>query len=343
MANTKLPLGLTRYAGKKFEHLHDAGCMCLTASNVPDLFGLGRNGRMALAAHAMGALPIEVAETGVIMRGKMLQDTVARWYQQKTKTPTRPVHAWIKHPDMEFYASPDVVTTVSKGGFVDFDEHLPGEIKVVAKPTFDEQWEAGPPQKVLLQHQCQLALTVANTGPVIAAVIGDFVFDQEDWDIEAHKETQDLILDEARVFLDMIESGHLPPPDMSSEQDQEAVIKLASVIDGLSIDLPDEMLYHVRRYERAGTMDKAADKMRKAAKAHLIEAMAGAELGVFKNGKTVKLNRINYKEQNRAAYTSVRMNIGQQKKAARPPADPSDGVADAMEWEQNVGDSQNGF
>lgn len=343
MAKTKLPLGLIRYAGNTFEKLHGPGCMCLTASSVPDLFGLGRNGRLALAGHVMGLYGIEGAETDLTRRGKKFQRPVAEIYEEDHGVRTRLIHAWAKHPDMPFYASPDVLT------FPHVDV-LPGEIKNVAKQVYDEQWLAGPPQKVLLQHQAQLKLTGAKVGPVIASAISDFVFDVEHWDVEAHAETQDIIVSEVHEFLELCKAGQLPPPDLSSAQDQEAVIRLANITEGMKVDLPDELLFHVRRYQRAGVIEKRCEKRRTEAKAHLIDALGGAQLGVFKGGETVKVMRIDYQEQLRKPYSATRINIGQQKEEPKRKRQASptglirgEHAMDAAMWEETVADSQNGF
>lgn len=352
MAGTRLPLGLTRYAGNTFDKLHEAGCMCLSASSVPDLFGIGRNGRLALAAHAMGIMPINSADTDLTRRGKRLQAVAAIEYQDEVKQETRTIEAWVKDEHIDLYASPDVLSRkltapTPEAPHIPIGERwLPGEIKVVAKQVFDDDWEAGPPQKVLLQHQTQLKLTGVSYGPIIALSIGDFVFDLDHWDIEAHAETQELIMDEAADFLGLIQKGQLPPPDLSLEKDQEALIKLANVTEGMHVEMPDELLFHVKRYQKAGKIEKRCEKRKKEAKAHLINALGGAQLGTFSTGETVKLNKIDYAEQHRKAYSAVRMNIGKKKEAkatkknARPAANPGDGVADALAWEETVGDSQ---
>lgn len=350
MANTKLPLGLTRYAGNKFKQLHDGGCKCLTASNVPDLFGLGRNGRLGLSGHALGIMPIEVKETSVIKRGQRRQELVADWYAEETGYAAKSVHAWVKHPDMDLYASPDVLRArwdTVEGRFpADKDIH-PGEIKVVAESVFDDQWVAGPPQKVLLQHQTQLALTGASTGPVIAEQLGEFVDELHHWEVDAHKDTQEIVISEAWEFLTMVAAGELPEPDLSSEQDQNALIRMATVTEGMKVDLPDELLFHVKRYQRSGVIQKRCDKRRTEAKARLLDALGGAELGVFADGQTVKFTKIEYKEQTRKAYSAVRMNIGKQKTAPakRAPLHPiafGTSIDQTHPMEETVGDSQNG-
>lgn len=320
MANTKLPLGLTRYAGNRFDALHNAGCMCLTASSVPDLFGMGRHGRLALAAHVMGVMPIESPDTDLTRRGKMMQETVVKWFEEETGIRSRCIHAWAKDEHLDFYASPDSLSFPYGPGHKwvgGKNEALPGEIKVVAHQIYDEDWQGGPPQKVLLQHQAQLRLTNSKAGPVIAAAIGDFAWDLGHWMVEAHQQTQDIIMDEVADFLSLVQAGQLPPPDLTLEKDQEALIRLATVDEGRTIEMPDELLYYVRRYQKAGVIAKQAEKWRKEAKAHLMHTLDGAQLGVFSDGQTVKLNQIHYQEQHRNAYTAIRMNIGRRKEGKK--------------------------
>ncbi len=275
MAGSRLPLGLTRYAGKRFEQLHDAGCGCITASNIPDLFGVGRNGKLALAAHVLGVMPIEIGETELTRRGKMLQPIVGQWYHEDTGVHTKIIHAWKKHPKHNYYVSPDALC------YVDGLEARPrpGEIKVVAEPVFDMDWESNPPNKVLLQHQAQLDITDSDSGPVIACKIGDFRFDIHHWMVERNRLMVELIEDECQQFLDLIGKKELPPPDMGNVKDQDAFIKLAKVMEGMSIQLDDEVGYLIRKYNRSGLLKNLAEKRQKECKARLIEALNGAQYG----------------------------------------------------------------
>lgn len=304
----KLPLGLTRYAGNKFDDLHNAGCKCITASSVPDLFGCGRNGRMALAAHVMGLIPFKDSDNDLTRRGHMLQDVVSGWYQDKTGEETKPVHAWVKHPTLKFYASPDSVIMPRTV------EPRPGEVKIVAKQVYDEKWDGGPPDKVLLQHQSQLMLTGARSGPIIAACVGDFDFSLHHVEVEAHEGTQEAIMELVTEFLGYVDAGVMPPPDLADEKDQESVVKMAKIIEGEVTNLSDELLYYVKRYQRSGVIAKECKRRRDEAKAYLVAALNGNEIGFFEDGSSVKLTRIDYAEQHRKAYSVNRMDIKKPRK-----------------------------
>ncbi len=273
MANKKLDLGLTRYSGNRFDDLHKAGCGCITASNVPDLFGVGRNGKLALAGHVLGLLPFKNKESAVMKRGKMMQPLIGSWFEEETGRKTKVIHAWRKHPELDYYVSPDALIDVDK------DVVTPAEMKVVAAPVYDMDWEMGPPERVLVQHQAQMHITGAESGPVIALKIGDFSYDINHWNVPANDLMGRLIEDECKAFLELIANRTLPPPDLGNPSDQDALVRLARMTEGTTIELPDECGFLIRRYQRTGLLKSRADKAQKEAKARLIDALDGAEVG----------------------------------------------------------------
>lgn len=291
MSNYKLPLGLTRYGGETFDHLHRSGSGCITASSLPDLLGIGKKGRLALAAHILGLADMSPKQNNLMRRGKILQEVAAEMYAEETGRVVKNIHARIKHDDLPFYASPDILEHDAASGMpfpvagaakpANKPNWRAGEIKVVAESVFDADWDGGPPERVLVQHQGQLLLTGASIGPVVALVIGEFDMFIKSWDIAAHGPTQQVIEEEVRDFMAMLARGEMPPPDLAHEGDQAALIKLARAELDDVIDLPEEARAWIDLYQRYGKLKTRIDKKRTDAKARLIHALDGHAGGVL--------------------------------------------------------------
>lgn len=328
MSNYALPLGLIRYAGNTFEKLHAPGSECITASSIPDLFGIGKNGKLALAAHIKGLADMSPKDNNMLRRGHRLQPIAAEMYHEETGRVVKNIHARVKHDSMPLYASPDMLE-LEEGGFSfpvagtaggRTQTWRPGEIKVVAEPIFNATWENGPPQRVLIQHQAQLMLTGAPVGPVVALVVGEFDMYVKHWDIEAHAPTQQVIEQEVAGFLAMLKRGELPAPDLANEGDQNALIKLARAELDDVITLPDEMHYWATMYQRYGKLERKIEKKRKEAKARLIDSLQGHKGGLIhadpddaeSKDRIVQVKRIDMPERHQQAHTQTRIYIKDQ-------------------------------
>jgi len=330
MSNYALPLGLVRYGKNTFEKLHAPGSECITASSIPDLFGIGKNGKLALAAHIKGLADMSPKNNNMLRRGHRLQPIAAQMYHEETGRVVKNIHARVKHDALAFYASPDMLE-LEEGGFSfpvagtaggRTQTWRPGEIKVVAEPIFNATWENGPPQRVLIQHQAQLMLTGAPVGPVVALVVGEFDMYVKHWDIEAHAPTQQVIEKEVAGFLAMLKRNELPAPDLANEGDQNALIKLARAELDDVITLPDEMRDWISLYQDHGAEISRLKKERNEAKARMIHALQGHKGGLIhadpddaeSKDQIVQIKRIDVAERFQAAHTQTRIYIKDQAK-----------------------------
>jgi len=300
MPRQALPYGLKRYGGKTFEKLHASGSRCITASSLPDLFGEGRNGKMGLYAHAMGLLSLDVQESELMERGHMLQSVAAMMFEKNTGRKTRSIHARVKHPEMEFYASPDCLS------MNDDSIEEPGEIKVVTPDVFEAFWGKRPPKKVLIQHQGQLLLTGASRGPIIALEVGDFTFKLHHWDIKAHPSIHATILRKTRKALDDIAANQLPPPDLSNVGDQDAIIALATGKLTDVVQLPPEARHWIDLEQRLGKMKAKIEKRRKAMKAMIVHALGDHAAGQI-DDDLVELIKYDVKGGYREGYSATKL------------------------------------
>lgn len=297
-------MNLTRYAGKTFERLHSKGSRNITASMTPDLFGVGRHGKLGIAGHMIGMLDLSPKNADAILeRGHRMQPLAANWYQNETGYRTHSIEAWAKHDAMNLYASPDSMTW-----YPEYGRWLPGEIKTKSKAVFDDQWSDGPPLDVLIQHQLQLKLTGAPAGPVICVVINEHGggFELHHEIVEANPSMQEAILGEATKMFDMIEKGQLPEPDLSQDQDREAFIKMARAELDDVIPLDEEVMKWVNLYERQGKILKRINSKREEAKARILSALDGHKGGTI-DDLLITHKRVTVKEHVRSESASSRI------------------------------------
>lgn len=303
MPRRQLPFGLKRYGPGTFEKIHACGSGCITASGIPDLLDEGRYGKFSLFAHIIGLRDMSPDDNELLERGHRLQAVAAEMFADKTGRKTRNIHARVKHPDLSFYASPDMLTASEKG-----DHEEPGEIKVVAPEVYEAEWKNGPPRKTLLQHQAQLLLTGATQGPIVALINGDYSFRVEHWQIKAHKGVQRRIERNVANALRQISNRELPPPDLTHPRDQDAVIALASSHLEDVIPLPEDALQWVEMYKRLVKVHGKIERKRKEIKARLIDALQGHRGGVI-GDHIVSLLDIEIDPKYHAGYTARKISI----------------------------------
>lgn len=302
MPRQALPFGLKRYGGNTFDKLHKCGSGCITASQIADLFGEGREGKYALYAHVIGLLDMSPDESELMERGHMLQPVAAKMYQKETGRKTRNIHARVKHPDLDFYASPDVLTVYEDGD----GEEEPGEIKVLTYDTYETHWQGGPPKRVLLQHQAQLLLTGAQRGPIICLIDGDYTFRLHHWDVKAHKGVQLNILKRVTQALKEIANHQLPPPDLTHAGDQDALIRLAQGHIQDAIDLDPDIQDQWDLHQRLGKLKSKLEKKRKEAKARIVDALKGHARGKV-GDHLIELKKITVEGGFREGYTITKI------------------------------------
>lgn len=287
-----LPLGLKPYSQDEFDRQHAAGAMKVTASGVAELFGLGWHGRYAYALHLAGREPLPDADSKMTRRGTILQDVVAQMLAEDTGREVKRIHAYADHPTVPLSASPDALITVGT-------ELGDAELKVIAKPVFEAEWDGRPPLKYLLQKQAQFACTGATVGTIAVLVIGAFEFDLHHWDIEPHGGTIDRILSETDSLVSDLRAGRMPDPDLAGEKDRAAFLSLSRYVEpGKLIKVSgDDVIALADDYKAAQIAAKAAKARQDEAKARLIAMIGDAERADLDDGRSIRT-----KEITRAAY-----------------------------------------
>lgn len=278
-----MPFGLKRYRGRMFDKLHGPGSMVVTGSGVPEMFGLGRHGRYAYALHLVGLQPLPPVDNAMTRRGKRLQDVVALELAEKTERKVKRVEAFAQRSDIPLAASPDALIWI--------DDILgDAELKVVARPVFDAEWEGRPPMKVLLQKQAQFGTLGTKIGTVAAMVISTYEFELYHWDVEAHPGTIERIETETDELIRSLARGDLPDPDLAKAQDRTAFLKLNKYAErGKVIRINGaDALALADRYQAARALAKEANDKADEAKANLMALLGDAEIGELEDGRGVR-------------------------------------------------------
>jgi len=265
-----MPLSPAQEAGR-------AKCL-VTASEVPDLFGVGRLTPYQFWNIKAGKLPRpDLSGEEHIEWGNLLEAPIARGIAWREGWKIRKVHRHLVAPP-ELWEPEGAITDPEAppllGASLDYEAsrgrgHAPGwhplEIKAVGRYA-GWQWQDGPPLPVLLQVQAQLACAGAEvglvgglrsvTGPADVAVV------------PRHPETIRQILLRILAFEVELREGRCPAPDFDNTKDVEAVVALhKAVLPGKVIDRRgDETLealcawYKVASAE-AGAQKKQADSL----------------------------------------------------------------------------------
>lgn len=266
----------------------------VNASEIAALFGCNPYmTNMALYAEKAGLAKLEAPDSGVLRRGRILEPAVAaavleerpEWKLSKAKD-----YVW--SPKWRLGATPD------------YNAHCPQrgvgvvQMKSVAKPIFDEDWQSGPPQWIMLQTLQEMMLEDVEWGAIAALIMDRFTVDIRIWEFARHAMAEKRMIQHAALFWEDVANGNRPAFDYRLDAD---VIKALfpnaneTVID-LTFD--NRMPHLLEQYEYLGSIGSRADKRRKAVVAEIAAKMGEAGAAIVPGWDTVT-----FKTQTRDGYT----------------------------------------
>jgi predicted phage-related endonuclease len=225
----------------------------------------------ALWADKSGRAELSEPDNEVLRRGRILEPAVAAAVREE-------------RPDWALQKATDYVwsSQVRLGCTPDFIVHCPQrgvgvlQAKTVAKPIFEEGWQAGPPQWIVLQALLEMMLENVSWGAIGVLVTGTYSIDCKVFEFTRHPAAEAKLIAAAQRFWEYVDAGRAPPPDYARDDD---VIKALFPRDnGVMLDLTGDnrMPELLDRYETLKAMEGHAEKEMRAIKAEIAAKLGDA-------------------------------------------------------------------
>lgn len=265
----------------------------VTASGVGALFGLHPyQTPMGLFAEKTGVLR-EDEDTIAMRRGRLLEDAVARAYQEKHPS-YKIIKAkhYLRAVDLRLGATPD---------FIMIDEQRRRaalQAKTVAPLAFKRSWtDTTAPTWISLQCLTEAMLMRADYGVIAALVVDGYHFDLHEYFVPRHEAAERRIREGVAKFWDDVGAGRTP--EFQAADRALVAVMYPREQPGTTIDLrgDNELPHLLRRRERyKNLIEQMTDRQRE------IETRLMAQMGTHE-AALVNDWRITFKQQHRKEYT----------------------------------------
>lgn len=264
----------------------------INGSEVAALFGL--NPYMtpfALHAEKAGLADLSTPDSAVLRRGRILETSIpVAVVEDRPKWKIEKATDYLWSPEWRLGCTPDFYVHCPERGLGVL------QAKTVAKPIFEEQWQDGPPQWIVLQTLQEQMLADVSWGAIVPLVISSFDLDWKIFEFDRHALAEQRIIAKSTAFWADVDAGRQPKMDYGRDGD---VIKALFPRDnGASIDLAgDNRLPELlERREHLKTTDKHTGQELKAIDAEIAAKMGDAAAASLPGW------RITNKTQERAGY-----------------------------------------
>jgi predicted phage-related endonuclease len=265
----------------------------INGSEVAALFG--QNPYLtpfALYADKAGLAELASPDSDVLRRGRILEPAVAAGVREE-----RP--DWTIEKAGEYIWSPVWQLGCTPDFYAECPQRGAGVVqaKSVAKPIFDEDWAAGPPEWIILQTLQEMMLANTSWGAIAALVMSAYTVDIRLWEFERHAPAEKRIIAAARNFWSDVAAGRQPKADWG--RDDEIIKAIYPRDDGSMIDLSSDrrMPELLEAYEQYCAMGKHAEDGLRAVKAEIAARLGPAAAA------TVTGWEVTNKTQKRAGYS----------------------------------------
>jgi putative phage-type endonuclease len=219
---------------------------------------------------------VEAVEWGTRLEPVVVQafgERTGRHVQHNTEQETRrsPVYPFM-------LATLDCTQRKAEGGTA-------GALEIKTTNAYaSEDWKEGPPLRVQVQLQHQLAVTGFEWGTIAALIGGQKLV----WyDQGRNDRFIDAMIEKERAFWDLVESK-TPPPVDGSEQTAEALRRLYAADNGSSVMLPAEAAQWDDALQTAKAAIKAATETKRAIENQIKAAIGDATFGELPGGGRYK-------------------------------------------------------
>lgn len=236
--------------------------------------------RFALYAEKAGLAVPDDRDNDAMRRGRIMEPSVAQAVLEEKPD-------WVIEKSTDYLWAPEWRLGCTPDFYVRCPERGRGVIqaKTTSKQNFEQEWQDGPPQWVVLQTLQEMMLTDLSWG-AIAVLILEFPF-KLDWRIypfERHDGAETRLVEVAAQFWDDVTARRQPKPDYA--QDASVIRALFPRDNGEAIDLtgdnrlPALCEEHERLKAIVGSVS-GAQKQLDAVKAEIAEKLGAAAVGRF--------------------------------------------------------------
>ena len=238
----------------------------------------------ALYADKTGLADMNAPDNDVMRRGRILEPAVALAVQED-----RP--DWIITKATDYLSAADLGLGCTPDFYVECPERGRGvlQAKTTAKKLFEEKWQDGPPQWIVLQTLLEMMLANVRWGAIAVLITDTFNVGWEIYEFERHAGAEARIIEAARQFWDDLAAGKEPKPDYS--RDDDVIRSMFPQDNGKTVDLSadNRMPKLLDNYETFKTMKKHAEDNLKAINAEISEKMGDAAFAIVPGWDKVSL------------------------------------------------------
>ncbi len=264
----------------------------INGSEVAALFGLNPYmSPFALYAGKAGLADMAVPDSDVLRRGRILEPAVAA-----AVTEERP--EWKIQKAAEYLWSPDWRLGCTPDFYIHCGARGTGvlQAKTAAKPVFEEDWQDGPPQWIVLQTLQEMMLEDVAWGVIAALVMSSYTVELRLYEFERHAPAEKRIIAKAAAFWADVDAGRQPKIDYA--EDGDVIKALFPRDDGTTLDLTGDnrMPALLEEFETFSAMGKHAEGKLKAVKAEIAAKLGDAATAMLPGWQVTN------KTQERAGY-----------------------------------------
>lgn len=268
----------------------------INGSEVAALFGCNPfMTNLALYAEKADLAKLPAPDSDVLRRGRILEPAVAAGVLEE-----RP--DWKISKANEYLWSP----AWRLGCTPDFHAHCPRrgigvvQTKTAAKPIFDEDWQDGPPQWIVLQTLQEMMLEDVAWGAIALLVMNFYTVDIHIWEFERHAPAEKRMIQKAAMFWDAVAERRQPA--FNFDEDADVIKALFPRANNTTVDFTNEprMAALLTEHESLKAIACHAEKRLKPLKAEIAAMMGEAGTAIVPGFESVT-----FKNQERAGFTTA--------------------------------------
>lgn len=266
----------------------------VNGSEIAALFGCNPwMTNLALYAEKAGLANLNAPDSDVLRRGRILEPAVAAGVlEERPEWKISKAKEYLWSPDWRLGCTPDFYAHCPKRGIGVI------QAKSAAKPIFEQDWQDGPPQWIVLQTLQEMMLEDVVWGAIAVLVMNSYTVDIYIWEFERHAPAEKRIIAKAAVFWgDVAERRQ---PKFNFEQDADVIKALFPRANHTVLDLSrdNRMPELLAQHEYLGSVASRAEKRRK-----IVQAEIAAKMGEAGAAIVPGWDAVTFKNQERAGFT----------------------------------------
>jgi len=264
----------------------------INGSEVAALFGCNPwMTNLALYADKAGLATLNAPDTDVLRRGRILEPAVAAGVlEERPDWKISKANEYVWSPEWRLGCTPDFHAHCPKRGIGVI------QTKTAAKPIFDQDWQDGPPQWIVLQTLQEMMLEDVTWGAIAVLVMNSYTLDIHIWEFERHALAEKRMIQKAAIFWGDVAAGR--QPKFNFAEDGDVIKALFPRDNGTSIDLTGDNRLPglLEEFEALSALGKDAEGKLKAIKAEIAAKIGDASVATLPGWE------ISHKTQRRAGF-----------------------------------------